>query len=180
MLSLLLLSLVFPSTAWATQKMQIDPNTLGALLAALLTTLGGGGYYLKRQRDGTAGRDELSIKTKAAIARDNADQVLREKIGDYRDSLASLRSDVHQLQMVATQALQTAQQATQAANAATIASQTLAEEIRHIRADVDRRFSESAQANQMERLLGPLADLERKLSRAIEITERKGGGYGSE
>ena len=54
MVTLILLSLIFPSTAWATQKMQIDPNTLGALLAALLTTLGGGGYYLKRQKDGTA------------------------------------------------------------------------------------------------------------------------------
>ena len=103
------------------------------------------------------------MKTKAAIARDNADQVLREKISDYRDNLSGLRSDVQQLQMVATQALQTAQQATQAANAATIASQALAEEIRHIRADVDRRFSESAQANQMERLLGPLADLRAKV-----------------
>jgi hypothetical protein len=158
--------LLFPSNAWATQKLQLDPNTLGAILAALLTTLGGGGYYLKRHRDVKDGRDDLSTKTKIAIARDNAEQVIREKVRDYHDEVANLRRDLMQLQQVATTALQ--------------ASQSALAEVKELRQEMDQRFRDNSQSQQLERLLGPLSDLESKLSRAIEITERKGGGYGNE
>lgn len=156
--------LLFPSDAWATQKLNIDPNTLGAILAALLTTLGGGGYYLKRHRDVKDGRDDLSTKTKIAIARDNAEQVIREKVRDYHDEVSNLRRDVIQMQQMVANAIK--------------ASQAAVEDVKALRQEMDQRFRDNSQAQQLERLLGPLSDLETKLTRAIEITERKGGGYG--
>lgn len=164
MFTLMVLALLLmPSTALANQKMNLDPNTLGALLAALLTTLGGGGYVLQRHRSGRDSREDLSTKTKVAIARDNAEQVIREKIRDYHDEVADLRQSMITIQANANTARQTAAQALN--------------EVRELRSEMDRRFREQTQASQLERLLGPLADLEHKLSRAIEITERKGGGY---
>jgi hypothetical protein len=156
--------LLFPSNAWATQKLNLDPNTLGAILAALLTTLGGGGYYLKRNRDVKDSRDDLSTKTKIAIARDNAEQVIREKVRDYHDEVSNLRRDVIQMQQLVANAIK--------------ASQAAVEDVKALRQEMDQRFRDNSQAQQLERLLGPLSDLEAKLTRAIEITERKGGGYG--
>ena len=147
--------LLFPSNAWATQKLNIDPNTLGAILAALLTTLGG---------DVKDGRDDLSTKTKIAIARDNAEQVIREKVRDYHDEVSNLRRDVIQMQQLVANAIK--------------ASQAAVEDVKTLRQEMDQRFRDNSQAQQLERLLGPLSDLETKLTRAIEITERKGGGYG--
>jgi len=162
----MLILLAMPSTAMAQSKMQMDPNTLGALLAALLTTLGGGGWYLQRQTNSKSGRDELSVKTKAAIARDNADRILREKIHEYNDGQASMRNDLQQMQLLVTRAIQTAE--------------TAREEVRALRDETSTRFREASQANQLERLLQPLTDLETKLTRAIEMTERKGGKYGGQ
>jgi DNA anti-recombination protein RmuC len=161
---LLAMVLAMPSTAWAGNKVQMDPNTLGALLAAVLTSLGGGGWYLQRMNSSKAGRDDLSAKTRAAIARDNADQVLREKIADYTAGLEGLRNDVQQLQQLCTRAIQTAE--------------TVREDLRQHKDDTAARFRDVTQQHQLDRLLQPLADLEYKLTRAIELTERKGGGYG--
>ncbi len=156
--------LLFPSNAWATQRLNIDPNTLGAILAALLTTLGGGGYYLKRHRDVKDGRDDLSTQTKNAIDRANAEQVIRETVRDYHDEVSNLRRDVIQMQQLVANAIK--------------ASQAAVEDVKTLRQEMDQRFRDNSQAQQIERLLGPLLDLETKLTRAIEITERKGGGYG--
>ena len=69
-----------------------DPQLIASIVAAVVTTLSGGGglWWLRRNRVAGEGRDDQSARAKAAIARDNADQVMREVTAGYREDLAGL------------------------------------------------------------------------------------------
>lgn len=150
--------LAVPSTAWAAPG--VDPNAVGAIVAALITALGGTGIWYQRHRTGLEGREHLTAKAAAAIARDNADQILQDRLEHYQSTVDRLESKLDKL-----------------SNDVTLvrAIATSAKE------DVSRLQSElhdHKRDQSLERLLAPLQQLHSRLDRAIEVTERKGGGRG--
>ena len=149
-----------------------DPQLIASIVAAVVTTLSGGGglWWLRRNRAAGEGRDDQSARAKAAIARDNADQVMREVTAGYRDDLAGILS---QLAEVKTDA---------ATNRAAIAN--VRDELKRIDRGLDGLRSELQQAirderagNQGAAMVAAANALSDRLSAVMRDIERRGGDH---
>lgn len=86
--------LLLPAVAHA--KTGMSGETIGQIAVALLTVVGGSGglVWYRRHQQGTEGREQLSTRAQVAIARDNDEKVLRERIDAYRAQVESLREEL--------------------------------------------------------------------------------------
>lgn len=140
-----------------------DPQLIASIVAAVVTTLSGGGglWWLRRNRVAGELRDDQSARARAAIARDNADQVLREVTANYRDELATVKTDC-------------------ATNRAAIAN--IRDEIKRLDRNLDALRAELQQAIRDERAGAQGAEMVRatlalsdKLTAVMRDIERRGG-----
>ena len=131
---------------------------------------GGGLWWLRRNKAAGEGRDDQSARAKAAIARDNADQVMREVTAGYRDDMASL---VAQLAEVRTDA---------ATNRAAVS--VVRDELKRIDSSLTGLRSELQQAIRDERagaqgaaMIAAANALSDRLTAAMRDIERRGGDH---
>lgn len=87
--------LLLPAVAHA-KTGGMSGETIGQIAVALLTIAGGSGglVWYRRHQQGTEGREQLSTRAQVAIARDNDEKALRERIDAYRAEVASLREEL--------------------------------------------------------------------------------------
>ena len=149
-----------------------DPQLIASIVAAVVTTLSGGGglWWLRRNRVAGEGRDDQSARAKAAIARDNADQVMREVTAGYREDLAGILA---QLAEVKTDA---------ATNRAAL--ENVRDELRRIDRGLDALRSELQQAIRDERagaqgaaMVQAANALSDRLTAVMRDIERRGGDH---
>ena len=149
-----------------------DPQLIASIVAAVVTTLSGGGglWWLRRNRAAGDGRDDQSARAKAAIARDNADQVMREVTAGYRDDLANVAA---QLAEVRTEA---------ATNRAALAS--LRDELKRLDRGLDTLRGELQQAirdgragAQSAAMISAVNALSDRLAAVMRDIERRGGDH---
>lgn len=149
-----------------------DPQLIASIVAAVVTTLSGGGglWWLRRNKAAGEGRDDQSARAKAAIARDNADQVMREVTAGYRDDMASL---VAQLAEVRTDA---------ATNRAAVS--VVRDELKRIDSSLTGLRTELQQAIRDERagaqgaaMIAAANALSDRLTAAMRDIERRGGDH---
>lgn len=86
--------LLLPAVAHA--KTGMSGETIGQIAVALLTIVGGSGglVWYRRHQQGAEGREQLSTRAQVAIARDNDEKALRERIEGYRAEVAGLREEL--------------------------------------------------------------------------------------
>jgi len=162
MLTLLLLA---TGEAQAAGHGSTDPQVIASIVAAVVTTMSGGGglWYLRRNRQAGDDRGEQSARAKAAIARDNADQALREIVTGYREQLAEVKADA-------------------AGTAAAVAN--IRDDLRRIDRDLGTLRSELQQAIRDERagaqgaaMVTAANALNERLSIVLRDIERRGGDH---
>ena len=142
-----------------------DPQLIASIVAAVVTTMSGGGglWCLRRNRQAGDDRGDQTARTKAAIARDNADQALREIVTGYREQLAEVRADA-------------------AGTAAAVAN--IRDDLRRIDRDLGTLRSELQQAIRDERagaqgaaMVTAANALNERLSIVLRDIERRGGDH---
>ena len=145
-----------------------DPQLIASIVAAVVTALSGGGglWWLRKSRVADEGRDDQSARAKAAIARDNADQVMRAVTDGYRDDLKGILAQIAEIKT------------TGATNEAACAN--IRDELRRIdRALVELR-DELKQTIRDERgatQLAATSALYDRLGFVLEDIKRRGGDY---
>jgi hypothetical protein len=93
------LLLMLPAAAHAKTGGAVSPETVGQIIAALVTVLGGGSGLLwyRRHQHGAEGREELSARARVAIARDNDEKEMRARIDRYTAQMEALREELGEL-----------------------------------------------------------------------------------
>lgn len=155
--------LLIPAVAHA--KTGMSGETIGQIVVAIITVAGGGGLLYRRHthQQGAEGREELSTRAQVAIARDNDEKVLRERIEGYQSEVAGLRGDL-------LAAAERAASAELKAQAAVDEVGRLRELLQHHQHRADRREDQAA-------MLAAVEQLQHQLALALADIARRAGDH---
>lgn len=159
------LLLMLPAAAHAKGLGGMSGETIGQIVVAIVTVVGGSGglMYYRRHQQGAEGREDLSTRAKVAIARDNDEKALRERIASYRDEVAGLK--------------ERAESAELKAQAAVEASRELRAELRALRDRLDRQQGRADRQEDIAAMQRAVDGLAHQLGLALDDIARRAGDH---